>query len=103
MEPVEWIVGLVLLIGGYELWGKEEPQEPVAVEVVTEQSIVSDEPLFERGRYYRTKDGYYISNLTPAPQKVDGCDRPVLTADLTAPRGDEGQIQVTEVDMECEG
>ena len=103
MELFGLIVGLVLVIGGYERWEKEEPKEAVAAEIVTEQPIVSVEPLFERGRYYRTKDGYYISNLTPAPQKVDGCDRPVLTADLTAPRGDGGQIQVTEVDIECEG
>lgn len=103
MEPVEWIVGLVLFIGGYELWAQEEPQEPVEMEIVTEQSLVSVEPLFERGRYYRTEDGYYISNLTPAPRKVDGCDQPVLTAGLTAPRSDEGQIQVTKIDIECEG
>ena len=108
MEPIEWIVGFVLFIGSYELWVKEEPQElvavaPVAVETITEQSIVSVEPLFERDRYYRTEDGYFISNLTPTPKNVSGCDRSVLTADLTTVGRDEGQIQVTEVDIECEG
>lgn len=103
MEPVEWIVGLVLFIGGYELWGKDEPKEPVVVEVVQEEPVVSDVPVFERGRYYKTGEGYYISNLTPARQKIEGCDRPVLTADLTAPRNDDGEIRVTEVDIACEG
>lgn len=102
MEPVEWIVGLVLLFGGYELINKDAPSEPV-VEVIQEQTVVSDEPVFERGRYFNTGDGYFISNLTPAPVKPDGCDRPVLTADLTSPRTGEGQIQVTKVDNVCGG
>ena len=103
MEPVEWIIGLVLLFGGYELLNDDEQEQPIVAEVVQEQSIVSDEPVFERGRFYKTGEGYFISNLTPVPQKVDGCDRPVLTADLTAPRTDGDQIQVTEVDIVCGG
>ena len=103
MEPVEWIIGLVLLFGGYELLNDDEQEQPIVAEVVQEQSIVSDEPMFERGHFYKTVEGYFISNLTPVPQKVDGCDRPVLTADLTAPRTDGDQIQVTEVDIVCGG
>ena len=100
MEPVGWIVGLALLFGGYELINKEVPSESVE-EVTQEQTVVSDEPVFERGRYFNTSDGYYISNLTPEPIKPDGCDRPVLTADLSTPRTDEGEIQVTKVDNVC--
>lgn len=103
MEPVEWIIGILLIFGGHELLNKDKPEEPIVAEVAQKQSLVSDEPVFERGLYYRTGEGYFISNLTPVPQMVDGCDRPVLTADLTAPRTDSSKIQVTEIDMVCGG
>lgn len=102
MEPVGWIIGIVLLFGGYELVNKEVQEEPIS-ELVEEHTIVSDVPVFERGRYFNTGNGYYISNLTPEKIKPDGCDLPILTADLTSPRTDEGQIQVTKVDNVCGG
>ncbi|MCG8612258.1 MAG: hypothetical protein MI864_17180 [Pseudomonadales bacterium] len=103
MEPFEWIIGLALLLGGYEILTDEKQDEPIVSNAVKEQSIVSDIPVFERGRYYRTGDGYFISNLTPALQKADGCDRPILTTDLTEPQIEDDHIQVTEVYIVCEG
>lgn len=102
MEPVEWIIGLVLLLGGYELWDKVETAEGTSGAVI-KQTVVSIEPVFERGRYYKTADGYYISDLSPKPLIADGCERLVLTTDLSAPRVDDQQIKVTEVDIPCEG
>ena len=50
-----------------------------------------------------TDYGYYISNLTPKPVQAQGCDMPILTADLSAPRSEDGGIYITEIDVECEG
>ena len=103
MEPIEWIVGLMLFMGGYELGSKEEPKEPVMVaEVTQKQSVLSDVPIYERGRYYKTSEGYFISNLTPVPQKVGGCNPFGLTSDQTEPSNDDGQIQFTDIDLACE-
>lgn len=64
---------------------------------------VIEKPAYQRGSYFKTSNGYYISNLTPAPVKAEGCDMPILTADLSAPRSEDGDIFITEVDVECEG
>lgn len=63
----------------------------------------TNEPAFQRNKYYKTTEGYYISNLTQAPAVADGCDAPILTADFSAPRSEQGDIFITEVDVECEG
>lgn len=102
MEPVEWIIGLVLIFGGYELWNKEESAEATSATVI-KQTMVSEKPVFERGRFYKTDEGYYISDLSPEPLLADGCERPVLTADLSVARANDGQIKVTDVDIQCEG
>lgn len=102
MEPVEWIIGLVLIFGGYELWSKEESSEATTPAVI-EQAVVSDKPVFERGRFYKTDEGYYISDLSPKPLLADGCERPVFTTDLSVARATDEQIKVTEVDIQCEG
>lgn len=102
MDPVGWIVGLAILFGGYDLISEDELKEQAA-EAVQEQTIVSEAPVFERGRYFKSSDGYFISNLTLAPVKPDGCDSPILTADLTSPRINDGQIRVTEVTIVCGG
>ena len=62
-----------------------------------------NEPAFQRGKYYKSDDGFYISNLTPASVMVDGCDMPINTADFSAPRAENGDMYITEVDVECEG
>ncbi|WP_444928297.1 hypothetical protein ACJJI4_24015 (plasmid) [Microbulbifer sp. TRSA002] len=102
MEPIEWIVGLVLLFGGYELWNKDGPDENTTATVI-EQTVVSDEPLFERERFYKTVDGYYISDLSPKPLIADGCERSFLITDLSVARANDEQIKVTEVEIQCEG
>lgn len=101
MEPVEWVIGLILLFGGYEVFGKDKKDEPV--EVVQDVSIVSEDPVFERGRFFKTPDGYYISDLSPKPEQIEGCESPLLTADLTKLRDQEDAIEVTEIDVSCEG
>lgn len=101
MEPVGIFLGIWFLIGGYELWVKEEPKE-VIVEVVQKEPLVSDKPIYERGRYYRM-EGYYISDLSTASEPVEGCDRSVLTTDLIEPRDGNSEIRVTKVDISCEG
>lgn len=102
MEPVEWIIGIILLFGGYEALKKDEPVVTPPVVVVEPTPLISSTPIFQRGRYYRTEAGYYISNLTPEPQAADGCADPILTADLS-PRGVEGKpIEVSEAVIDCE-
>ena len=62
-----------------------------------------NEPAFQRGKYYKSDEGFYISNLTPAPVMALGCDTPINTADFAAPRSEDGDMFITEVDVECEG
>jgi len=64
---------------------------------------VIEKPAYQRGSYFKTNRGYYISNLTPAPVQAEGCDTPILTADLSAPRSDSDDIYITEVEVECDG
>ena len=35
--------------------------------VIEEVPVVSQEPVFERGRYYEEPDGYYITDLSTPP------------------------------------
>jgi len=97
---MEWVIGLLLFWGGHEL-GSHNGEKDVVIEREIE-STVSTEFIFKRGRYYKTDAGYYISNLTPKPQKAIGCDRPVLIADLTGSLPAADKMKVTEVQMECD-
>jgi len=95
---MEWLIVVTLIIFGANQMAEEEP--PV-VEVVPDP-IVSTTPVYERGRYYKTHKGYFVSNLTPAPDKADGCDRPILTANLDQPRSSDS-LDVKEIQLNCEG
>lgn len=96
---MEVLLGIFLLWGGYE-WGSHSGErEPVDIE--PEIGLVSELPTYERGRYYRTEDGYFISNLTSAPQISEGCDNPILVTDLSKPAQDQKR-HVRLVEVSCE-
>lgn len=59
MEPVSWIIALALLIGGYELLDDDKPEEDEGNTV-----IVSETKAFKKGVYYKTEDGYFITDLS---------------------------------------
>lgn len=103
MGAFEWILAVALIGGGsYWFWPEEETADPTPIAHVEDASLMSETPIFERGRYYRSAEGYLISNLTPEAGQFDGCERSVLTADLTATR-EGGAIEVQEVAVGCEG
>jgi hypothetical protein len=105
MEPIQLFIGFLLITGGISLMNSDDSEsiEENGPMMVVESSVVSDKPVYKRGIYYRTSQGYYVSNLTPKPKAIDGCERSVLTADLSSPRSDGDSIQVTEHRVECEG
>lgn len=75
MEPLTFIFAYILIIGGFESISQtENVVKPVVHE---EPSIISETPIFEHKRFYRSKYGYFISNLDSS----DECD--VYTKDLT--------------------
>lgn len=79
-----------------------EKQEAVVEAIkVTKAKIErkQNQRVYARGSYY-AHEGYYISNLSPEPQLADGCNKPVLTADLSKPY--EGQVSVTSVEVGCQ-
>lgn len=96
---MEWLILVTLIFfGAEELISEDEPEV-----VVLPEPIVSTEPVYVRGRYYKTEQGYFVSNLTTEPAKAEGCDRPVLTANLSEPRYGAHDLNITEVAMSCEG
>lgn len=102
MEPAGLIIGFLLFFG-YSLLSVDSPQNVQTAQVEVEHPQVTTVNVFERGRFYRSTEGYYISNLTPEPELVKGCELPVLIADLNATRTADAQLQVTEIDVGCEG
>ena len=92
-KRILWLIPLLAVTGCSTLGSNQQDASYTVIE----------KPAYQRGSYFKTSSGYYISNLTPAPVKADGCDMPILTADLSAPRSDDGDIYITEVDVECEG
>lgn len=97
MELIGLLIGMILFITGNDVIENNKPQQEASyIETI-------EEPVYQRGRYFKSEDGYYISNLTPKPVVADGCDLPILTADLSVPRSEKGHIYITEVDVECDG
>lgn len=60
MEPIEWIIIAALIFGGHELHEKYD-REKDGVAVV-------EKPAFEKGKYYLSQEGYFITDLHP--QKI---------------------------------
>ena len=106
MEPITIIALLVLAFGaGVYL---DEDAEPVVSPVEqTHIDIVDNTPsaiapkIFARQTYTLSPDGYYLSNLTPDPTQHEGCNKPVLVADLSQPNTQE-LLPVTPVNVGCE-
>lgn len=88
-----WLITFLIVSGCSTLGNNHQDKEYSEIE----------KPAYQRGSYFMTDYGYYISNLTPKPVQAQGCDMPILTADLSAPRSEDGGIYITEIDVECEG
>jgi len=103
MEPIGWVALLSLLFGGYHL-SQDDKSTVVIEEIIVQQDdqLVSQTPVYKRGRYYNTGQGYYVSNLSPEEEKIDGCDTPILTADLSAPRKQNELMSIDTVQIQCE-
>ena len=102
---MEWILVPLLVWGGYE-WGSydESLEHGAPATVINQQTLVENQTsTYERGKYYKTQQGYYISNLQPKPKKDEGCDRSIIVADLSEPNNAEEKISVTEIQMTCGG
>jgi hypothetical protein len=78
MEPVEWFIGLVLLFGGAELWERNNSAEHVNN---TDREIVSAEPVYTKGRYFLSDQGYYITDLSSEPSQEVECNDTANAAD----------------------
>ena len=103
---MEILLSLLALWGGYE-WLSTEDEVIESTEVVVQ--IVKDseppistepaEPVYGRGLFIKTEQGYYISNLTA---EIEGCYRPILVSDLTRVPDDNKDITVSEIQISCE-
>lgn len=56
MEPIEWIIILSLIFGGHELLEKHNEEK--------DGVIVVENALYERGKYFKSDEGYFVSNLS---------------------------------------
>lgn len=112
-----WLAGVILLVSGIELWQDitDWRYESEEFQMDTSELEQREDPkrkrFFERGTFYRSEEGYLVSNLSPVPeqelvvghQPAEGCDVPVLVSDLSIKRQDK-KMSVTEVDalFDCE-
>ena len=72
----------------------------VKVKPVVEKPV---EQTYGRGLYAWSDAGYYISNLSVAEKKIEGCDKPVLVTDLSESAMDSNaEIQVESINIPCE-
>jgi hypothetical protein len=100
MEPVEWILGILIIFGGVELWDKNKGASSASSD--TAKLIVSEASVYTKGRYYLSEQGYYITDLTSAPTATPGCDDEIFTANLAEPNTDD-TMNVEAVNVECGG
>jgi len=106
MEPIT-IIALLALAFGAGVYLNEDAEPVVSSVEQTRIEIVDDTPsatapkIFARQTYTLSPDGYYLSNLTPDPTQHEGCNKPVLVADLSQPNTQE-LLPVTLVNVGCE-
>ncbi len=74
MEPIEWIIILTLIFGGHEVHEKYERDK--------DGVVVIEKPEYKKGKYFRSEEGYYVTNLQAAPisdavelNGVNDCDK----------------------------
>jgi hypothetical protein len=106
MEPITIITLLVLAFGAgvYLDEGADpvvSPVEHTHIEIVDNTPSATAPKIFARHTYTLSPDGYYLSNLTPEPNQHEGCNTPVLIADLSQPNTQE-LLPVTPVNVGCE-
>lgn len=104
MEPITLAGLFVVAVGGgmYLNAGDQQMPEDTAPPVENVSEVASESTTFARGVFIPTDSGYYISNFSAEPVKADGCDQPVLVADLSQPRSKEPR-EVSKVMVDCEG
>lgn len=104
MEPVTLAGIFVVAVGGsmYFNSADEDLSDKTAAQVEDVGEYSTESQSFARGVFIRTDNGYYISNLSPEPVTAEGCDQPVLVADLSQPRSKE-TMDVSPVMVDCEG
>lgn len=100
MEPVT-IVGIIVVFIGGSLFFSEDTPEASVEQSAVESQTTEDQAAFARGRYIPTDHGYYISNLSAEPVVADGCDLPVLVADLSN-HSPGPKLNVAPVMVDCE-
>lgn len=59
MEPIEWILILTLIFGGHEIHQQHEREK--------DGVVVIEKPDYKKGKYFRSEEGYYVTNLQPTP------------------------------------
>ena len=102
---MEIVIAVLLFVSGYgfsEFIGDETA--PVVTEVnstVIEDGQQTTSTNYKRGHFVLSSYGYYITNLSPKP--AEGCERPILTADLSRPMKDGETLPVHSVSVDCEG
>lgn len=105
MEPITIIALIGLAFGaGVYLDEDEAPEFPVAEQSLVD-TVVTIPPanapqIFARETYVLSHDGYYLSNLTPDPNQHEGCNQPILIADLSQPNTQD-LLPVTPVNVDC--
>lgn len=104
MEPITLAGLFVVAVGGGMYFNAADQQmyEDTAPQIENVSEVASQRTSFARGVFIPTDSGYYISNLSPEPVKAEGCNQPVLVADLTQPRSKEAR-EVSTVIVDCEG
>lgn len=97
---MEIIVAVVIAFAAFQ-WGAssvDSEQQVTQVEI----SEVAEEVEPDQSTQYVRENGYYIKDLTVQSAPPEGCNRPVLTTDLSSAAKD-GVRNVTEVSATCEG
>ena len=97
---MELIVALIVILGSsyYGVTSAENDKEKTAIAVLES----SESTKIESSRDYIQGNGYLIKDLTVTHGLPEGCHRPVLTTDLSAP-SEDGVRNVKEVITSCEG
>lgn len=95
MKKINIIMMLAMTVSGCSVIETKETE-------IVSSGVVRQAPVFERGVYYRTKKGYYISNLSPRREEAQGCSIPILTTDLSLPVEEGEKMAVKQVEASCD-
>lgn len=90
MFVLDWIAGVLIFLSGYEIWGATQTDE---AQLEPAQVHISSEPVFKKGIYYRSKDGYFISNLSADSSTPSPCASMLSISDHGVPNVEEVQSE----------